>query len=782
MICRLCDHLTVPGGSCKTIRFYPFILFLLIIGWSSAGHTQRAYAAMLISAKMSSNHMIDVRLADGAADAGRADFSISPKTKIIRIEKESEFLRLITEPLELSQTYWLNYRGEKRAVQPDEVLNQFSSQKEMGCTWNEERTIFRLFSPRAKRVRLRLFESLQAETGQEHEMLKDSDGVWECLLAGQYIGWCYHYHVEGPAGEGEEFDPTKSICDPYSRAVATRNDYLHRGRTLILDTHSFDWQGDKGVAIAPEDLMVYECHLRDLTRHPSSGAAPEIAGSYLAAIDDSIRGGIQHIRSLGVNAVEFLPIQDFGNIEIPYQVAVDDVTNTWNPYRRNHWGYVTSYCFAPEAYYASGGDLSPEAWCGADGRQVDEFKQVVRAFHKAGMAVIMDVVYNHVSQYDQNSFKLIDKKYYFRLDEQNRYLTASGCGNDFKTERPMARRLIIDSVLYWMKECHVDGFRFDLAAMIDWQTIDQIALEARKLNPDVILIAEPWGGGKYTPAEFSQHDWAAWNDQFRNGVKGQNPENGTSFIFGRYWGDNHKETLKRYLAGTLAKEGGLFQKSRHAINYLGSHDDHTFGDFVRIGLGDVHPGQTIQDVISNARLTPRQVKVNKLGALILYVSQGGLMIEQGQEYGRSKVIARTSVPDSAAGRLDHNSYNKDNETNWLDYSHADLNRDLVDYYAGLAALRSRYRLLRAAPRSAIQFIEHDNPFALGMTMDRRDAKEGIQLLVLLNGHSDESAAFQLPHGTWSVLADEQRAGATPLRVISDGTAVLPPTSGWVLVR
>jgi pullulanase len=737
---------------------------------------------MLISARITTINMIEVGLDDNQATPGSSDFTITPRIKVKRIEKQPGLVRLFTETLALDKSYTLEYKGEKKEIQPGDVLDDFYSQKELGCTWNEDRTIFRVFAPRATKVSMVLYDSLQQETGQEYDMLRDSDGIWECLLAGHYFGWLYNYKVEGPTADSEAFDPKALICDPYGRAVATRNEYLHRGRTLISDTRAFDWQGDRWLGIPLEDMLIYECHLRDLTAHPSSGATPGLAGSYKGAIHDGIRGGLAHIKSLGVNAVEFLPIQDFGNIEIPFNVAVNGLTNTWNPYSRNHWGYMTSYFFAPESYYASGNDLAADAWCGSNGKQVDEFKEVVRAFHKAGVAVIMDVVYNHVSQYDLNAFKLIDKKYYFRLDENGNYLAGSGCGNDFKTERPMAQRMIIDSILYWMQEYHIDGFRFDLAAMIDWDTIDKIAVAARKINPQAILIAEPWGGGKYNPAEFSQHDWAAWNDQFRNGIKGQNPENGTSFIFGRYWENNSKETLKRYLAGTLAKEGGLFQKSKHAVNYLGSHDDHTFGDFVRIGLGDVRPDQTVQDVLSNARLTPRQMRINKLGALILYVSQGGLMIEEGQEYGRSKVIVRSNAPDPQTGRIDHNSYNKDTETNWLNYGHADLNRELVEYYAGLAALRNRYALLRKAPRTAIQFLDHENPFALAMSIDRREAKEAVQILVLLNGHAEESATFTLPAGKWSVLVDEQKAGVVPLRESGDPSIVLGPSSGMVLVR
>jgi len=443
---------------------------------------------------------------------------------------------------------------------------------------------------------------------------------------------------------------------------------------------------------------------------------------------------------------------------------------------------MTSFFFAPEAYYASGATMNPGAMTGAEGRQVEELKDLVKAFHKAGIAVILDVVYNHVSQYDQNCFKLADKKYYFRLDANQNYIATSGCGNDFKTERPMAQRLILDSVRHWMEEYHIDGFRFDLAAMIDWDTVDLITLEARKINPDVVLIAEPWGGGKYDPAGFSQHGWAAWNDQFRNGIKGQNPENGQSYIFGRYLGDLNREAVKRYIRGTLAAEGGLFQQSSHAVNYLGSHDDHAYGDFVRIGSGAVRPDQVISDPMANARLTTEELKISKLGALILFTSQGAVMMEEGHEFARSKVIARSEAPDTMIGRIDHNSYNKDNETNWLDYRHAALNQELVDYYKGLIRLRKRYAAFRSTPPPAIHFTDGDNPFALSFQIRRADNPDRRDLLVLLNGHREEMTRFILPEGQWRILVNGEKAGDEPQERRVEGELVLPATTGMVLIK
>jgi pullulanase/glycogen debranching enzyme len=206
----------------------------------------------------------------------------------------------------------------------------------------------------------------------------------------------------------------------------------------------------------------------------------------------------------------------------------------------------------------------------------------------------MDVVYNHLSEYELGNLKEIDRDYYFRLDKRGNYIAESGCGNDLKTERPMMRRLIVESILYWMKEYHVDGFRFDLGKLIDWETIEEITHEAKKINPNVIFVCEPWGGG-YDPTGFSLRGWGSWNDQIRNGVKGENPVNGLGWIFGKWYDNNSSERIKSYVNGTLVRDSlGLFQKKEHSVNYLSSHDGYTLGDFIRIGTGKIGENEVIK--------------------------------------------------------------------------------------------------------------------------------------------------------------------------------------------
>jgi len=361
----------------------------------------------------------------------------------------------------------------------------------------------------------------------------------------------------------------------------------------------------------------------------------------------------------------------------------------------------------------------------------------------------------------------------------------SGCGNDFRTDRPMARRLIVESIKYWMREYHIDGFRFDLAAMIDWETCNEITSEAKKINPHVILIAEPWGAGKYDPSGFSDIGWASWNDQIRNGVKGQNPHDGLGFIFGKFQGNNSKKSLKSYVNGTLREDGGMYLKKEHSINYLESHDDNTLGDFIRLGSGEVKETDRITDAYHNAQLTPRQMSLNKLAALYLLTAQGPIMIAEGQEFARSKVIARTSAQDTNVGRIDHNSYEKDNETNYLNYNHKALNQELFNYYKGLIDLRRTHPAFGSAPQKAIEFLSTTNDFLIAYTLDEKlapQSKTQNRFLVILNGNQTHTERIALPKGIWKILANDKKISLKkPIRTVTKIVNVLP-VSGMILME
>ncbi len=458
-------------------------------------------------------------------------------------------------------------------------FDQLYSDKKLGSFVKEGKTFFRVFSPSAEDVKLIMFENPEHVFGKAYEMGKDENGVWEVSLEGELYGSFYGYRVKHRDIPGIE----NIIClDPYAKAVTTFNTYFNPRRAIVIKEDDYNWEGDEWLQMDWRDLIIYEMHIRDMTEHRSSGAKER--GTYKGLIEKGKSGGIDYLKSLGVNAVELLPAQEFANIEIPFKDSLNSKFNSWNPYERNHWGYMTAAYFAPEAYYSENvRNIEWNKWSGKEANAVNDFKGMVKAFHKEGIAVIMDVVYNHISEYELGNLKEIDKQYYFRLDEHGDYIAQSYCGNDFKTERPMSRRLIVESILYWMKEYHVDGFRFDLGKLIDWETIEEVIQEAQKINPQVIFVCEPWGGG-YDPSGFSVRGWGAWNDQIRNGIKGENPFNGNGWIFGKWYGNNDPDRIKSYVSGTLINDKhGLFKLPEHSVNYLESHDGYTLGDFIRLG-------------------------------------------------------------------------------------------------------------------------------------------------------------------------------------------------------
>jgi pullulanase len=645
------------------------------------------------------------------------------------------------------------------------------SDKKLGSFVENGNTYFRLFAPDAVSVSLVTFSSLEDSIGTEHIMASGEDGVWGTKLEGEKYGLYYGFKMKQK--KHKNMGP---LCiDPYSKAVATFNTYMNPGRSIVIKEGNYDWEGDEWLQRDWRDLIIYEMHVRDMTAHHSSGS--DFPGTYQGLIQKGKKGGIDYIKALGINTVEFLPSQEFSNIELPYRDSAYSPFNTWNPYERNHWGYMTSSYFAPESYFSENTkELEWNKWYGASGKQVNDFKDMVKAFHKEGIAVIMDVVYNHISQFELGNLKEIDKKYYFRFDDKGNYKSESGTGNDLKTEAPMVRRMIIESIRFWMKEYHVDGFRFDLGKMIDWETVEEIIREAKKINPYVIIVCEPWGGG-YDPEGFSLRGWGSWNDQIRNGIKGENPVNGLGWIFGNWYGDNNPDRIKSYVNGTLVQDRkGLFQKKEHSVNYLESHDGYTFGDFIRIGSKDVRPDDIIKDLDSNALLSAAQIKLNKLGALFLFTSQGITMIHSGQEFARSKVIVKSNVKDNNEGKLDHNSYEKDNETNYINYHHSEFNKELVDYYKGLILLRKEFPAFRRAAYENISFFKiYDNDFALGYRLNY----DKDEFIVLLNAAQKGDEEFKLPEGNWDILVDPSKAGIEKLKDAS-GKILVKPVSGFVL--
>ncbi len=631
-----------------------------------------------------------------------------------------------------------------------------------------------IYAPTALRVKICFYKKANENKPTETlDLLKKGDKwILEKIYLEKFNNYNF-YSFKVQHSEYENFDNLPDIPDPYSKALTTFTDYFNPRKSVILNS-DFNWEDDTFLTIDHEKLVIYEAHLKDLTAHSSSES--RLPGTYLGFID-SAKGGINHLKSLGINAIEFLPIFEFAYYESPFLKEYKSVTNSWNPYEINHWGYMTAGYFAPTAFYSEAHPRKPNSsetkkWIGTTGKQVNEFKTVIKELHKNKIAVILDVVFNHASEYEVGGLKQIDKSYYFRHDRNGILTSESLCGNDLKTENPTVRKLILDSIKYWMLEYHIDGFRFDLANLIDQITLEEITKLAKEINPNVILIAEPWGGG-YNPKRFSKMGWSSWNDKFRNTIKGENPTNNPGFIFGKNFGRLPECEIKKLLLGTIhCNDFGLFEKPIHSINYLESHDGFTLADFIRISLNNSLISKKITNPDKFVQLNTEQLQINKLAAFILFTSFGIPMIHEGQEFGHTKIITKQNeVNDPNVNELDANSYEKDNETNYINFNHKNINTELFNFYKKLISFRKKYFRFFIYENVDVKFnnvIYSD--FILKFTIRNKNE----ELLIIINADQTLNANFETTNKHSSVIFSDNNY------VIKSNLISVNPSSGIIL--
>jgi pullulanase/glycogen debranching enzyme len=615
-------------------------------------------------------------------------------------------------PLRLDENYTLVMDGiaDRRVrfqVDTRKALDEIVSTKPLGVTLDKENqfTTYRIFAPRATRVHLCFFDTPNFEVLQpkyqridpaaRYAMCRNgSDGTWALTTVGIDAGKYYVFTVDGPQGDGENFNGDVYLGDPYASAAAHAENC-----SIVMDCDATNawfggWTDQNWKAPKHEDMVIYEAHVRDLTSDPSSGVPVNLRGKYEGLLATSAsKTGLDHIRSLGANMIEFLPTSEFGNGE----------TN-------HNWGYCTAYYFAPEASYAR----DP-----MHGSQVFEFKRLVNELHRQGFGVIMDVVYNHVGF--PNVFTMIDKKYYFRLNADYSFQNFSGCGNDVRSEAPMMRRLIIDNMVHWAREFHVDGFRLDLAELIDLETLKQARAAVLKVNPDAIVISEPWSFRGDHKQQLRGTGWAAWNNDFRYSIK--------SFVRGgadRNW-------MKKVIAGSTEI---WTANPLQAINYAESHDDMSLVDELS-GRPD-HDGRNVTEV---------EARMNRLCAAVLFTSFGIPMITEGQEFLRSK-------------RGIHNSFDRGDEVNalfWNDRSKP-LPAQNQKFYADLIKLRRSTEAaslrLPEIPPGYLQWIELQDARLVGYIANASHQRPGRAFVVLYNAANfDADFSVPLPAGNWKQICD-----------------------------
>lgn len=612
---------------------------------------------------------------------------------------------------------------------------------DLGSTYTPTATEFALWAPTATQVSIYLYT-----TGSDREpgaaclgsypMVRTEKGVWRCRIEKDLKNVYYTYWVQ-VSGEDVE------VCDPYARTTGVNGE-----RAMVIDLAATDpegWDRDENPnkLASYTDAVIYELHLRDFSIHPCSGVKESWRGKYLSLTQSGTvtHGGqptaLDHIKDLGITHLHLLPIYDYG--------SVDEITSS-----SFNWGYD------PVNYNVPDGSYATDPFHGQV--RVQELKTMIRTLHKNGISVIMDVVYNHVYQVERFCFNRIVPGYFSRHNPDGSYSDGSGCGNDTASERPMVRKYIIESVLYWARQYHINGFRFDLVGLLDAQTVNQLVEAVHAQYPDVIFYGEGWTmhtavedgiamatqeNASLTPA------FAYFSDTIRNLLTGRN---GESLGYASGAQGLEYELMQNFMASPW-----FTSDPNQVIQYASCHDNHTLLAKLLLSTGKQEADWDI-------------VRMNKLTAAIYLTAQGIPFIHAGEEMLRLKI--------KSDGSFSENSYNASDSVNAIRWSNLDsqIGADLSDYYKGLVALRKKTPALRLRTQADIQsrvrcVCARDN--VVQFLIDET-------ICVIFNPNHGGITA-NLPAGVWQVYVDGEYAGTEPMYSAEDRLKV-PGISAMVLIK
>ena len=632
-----------------------------------------------------------------------------------------------------------------------EFEQAYHSDAALGAFCGAQGTVFRLWSPTAEAVTLSLYaaghgcEALRAVPMQRAER-----GVWVYDCAENLDGTYYDYVV---TVDGE----SRRTADPYARACG-----LNGQRSLVLDLRRTDpagWQRDKAPAHTPEQV-IYELHVRDFSWDEAGGFDPADRGRYtaLCRTGTTLNGdglhptGLDYMKRLGVTHIQLMPVYDYG--------SVDEA----RPGSGYNWGYDPVNYNVPEGSYSS----DP-----AHGEvRIRELKQAVQALHENGFRVIMDVVYNHTYTVDSWLWRSAPW-YYYRQDGTGAPSNGSGCSNDLASERSMCARYILESVLYWAEEYHMDGFRFDLMGLLDVPLMERIqkALDDRFGAGEKLIYGEPWAAAETYPRPGTAlcHKGAlptlnprigAFCDATRDAVKGNlMGEDTVGFVNG---GGLKAADLRRCVEGWATGRDAMFGAVSQTITYLSCHDDWTLWDRLVVTLDKARRFEA---------LTPEVLRANRLAAAINFCCQGRPFLLAGEEFGRTKNGVKNSFCSPAA-------------LNRIDWARAWAARDMVDYYRGLIALRMELPCLQDKTAAAAKRVLSAADLAddcAAVCLDNPDGRRWDRVLAVFNAGQTPST-LRLPEGEWQVLADETSAFCWKKPMTLTGTACAAPMGALLLGR
>lgn len=627
---------------------------------------------------------------------------------------------------------------------------------DLGAVYTPKMTRFKVWAPEAEAVKLNLYKEGEGDNLMERcTMKKSRNGIFTFERQGDCSGIYYTYTVVNHGDEQE-------AVDPYTKAAG-----VNGRRGMVINLEKTNPQGfELDEYRNPEhitDAIIYEGSVRDFTMDESSGVFHN--GKFLGLTEANTTNhfgeatALDYISDLGITHVQILPAFDFETVDEKNQKA------------QYNWGYDPDNYNVPEGSYA----VNPY-----DGAvRIQEMKQMVLALHSRGIGVIMDVVFNHTYRRDDSNLQKIVPGYYYRSDETG-YTNGSGCGNEVASDRPMVQKLIIDSLIYWAKEYHIDGFRFDLMGVLDIDTMNVIAERLKEIRPDIYLYGEGWNGGPSSLAEEKRAFKASakkmpgigmFNDDIRDTIKGS--------VFyddhlGFVNGGTHLENALRYgITGAVAHPQVDYdaygskpwaKEPGQSINYVSCHDNYTLWDKLSVSCPEASE--------------EKKKAMNRLCAAIVFTSQGVPFIQAGEEFLRSKPL-----PEKKG--FAENSYNMPDAVNSIKWDNIHEYPDMIAYYKGLMALRKAHPVFRMQSEAEMTqnlcFLSDTPENVVAYLLKGKGADDTPEnILVIFNGN-DEEILYNLPEGRWKILVDDKTAGADGKKIISAKTDV-EPLSALVLEK
>ncbi|MCJ7689584.1 MAG: type I pullulanase, partial [Clostridiaceae bacterium] len=587
------------------------------------------------------------------------------------------------------------------------------------------------------------YENFEDDNRQEYEMAKLDKGIWELVLVGDFKNKYYNYLV---LKDGVQ----KETPDIYTKGASANGK-----RGMIVDFSSINpenWENHKKpVGINRTQAIIYEIHVRDFSVDPDSGIKNK--GKYLAFTEkntktpEGVVTGLDHLKDLGITHVHLMPVYDFA--------SVDETKNDYN------WGYD------PYLYNVVEGSYATDARDGTI--RIREFKTMIQTLHENGISVIMDVVYNHTFAIENSPMDILYPGYYYRRDDQDNYTNGSGCGNETASEKQMMRKFMVDSIKFWAEEYKIDGFRFDLMALHDIDTMKEIEKQAKIINSNIIIYGEPWTGGQSSlePSlqfkQGSQKDMqvSVFNDNLRNALKGDNDGTQIGFVSG---GAGLEIEVKKGIVGSIKYSNDISNFAKEpgeTINYVSAHDNLCLCDKIKK---------------SNANNTEfEREKMNRLALSIILTSQGIPFIQGGTEILRTK-------------QGNHNTYNAGDAVNEIRWSKKAECAETYKYIKGLIALRKSQKVMTLDSaeevRKALIFLQAPlNCVAYELTSPFQD---DYSKLIIIHNSNNKPIKVTLPdESAWKVLANEHevdKEGLSKGTIICINEVTVPSISTYILCK